>query len=365
MKKQILKKAIVGALVMITTFGSFRGVSAQTLTATVTETETAYETANGGLVDAIRNYLDRQKNGTKILSLPTVTAPKLESVLTPPAASVTTTEVTTKEETTVGRVSENGVPLPDDPAQQRDIDAIVELIREEGVLSGDTTEEILLKIHDYLCRTITYNKSLTGKHIRTLYGALILKDAVCVGYAFAFAYLCEQAGISCRTQISENGEHIWNVVELDGEDAYCVDVTWDDPDACDNAGNAYICYDNFLIRSSELERNGESHVAGRLGSYGSFSDKNGFWEHNGYKQSAFSIEDLIAAFDSQYRSGRNVLQVRYTDVTAYEQARHYLFDNSLEGTWEVLRHIGQLYDGEYVNYYGNDSTLTINVFLNA
>ncbi len=57
------------------------------------------------------------------------------------------------------------------------------------------------------------------------YGVLVDGDAVCQGYADAYAYLLSCVGIN-NTQISSQ-DHIWNAVEIDNQ-WYNVDVTWDD-----------------------------------------------------------------------------------------------------------------------------------------
>ena len=56
-----------------------------------------------------------------------------------------------------------------------------------------------------------------------LYGALIEKECVCEGYAEAFKYLCDEAGLHC-INVQREGEHMWNYVQLDGQ-WYSVDTT--------------------------------------------------------------------------------------------------------------------------------------------
>ncbi|MCQ2770692.1 MAG: hypothetical protein MJ236_02700, partial [Clostridia bacterium] len=106
-------------------------------------------------------------------------------------------------------------------------------------LSGVTNEmsdyEKSLRIHDALCKTVTYDYSLSGENIYNAYGALVEGSAVCQGYAKAYQYLLKQVGISSSvvTGLSYNvataqtDRHMWNIVLLDGE-YYLTDVTWDD-----------------------------------------------------------------------------------------------------------------------------------------
>ena len=90
-------------------------------------------------------------------------------------------------------------------------------------------------IHDYLVENITYDQKNDVDN-SNIYGALIKKTAVCEGYASAFKYLLDQLGIPCVTVygdgIDSNGSsesHAWNYVQMDDNQWYAVDTTWDDP----------------------------------------------------------------------------------------------------------------------------------------
>ena len=94
-------------------------------------------------------------------------------------------------------------------------------------------EEIILAIHDYLAITIEYpyddykeNKLVANDY--NIYGALVLKRAVCQGYAEAFLYLLNLFEIPCGIVSSKNANHAWNVV-LINDSWYHLDVTFDDP----------------------------------------------------------------------------------------------------------------------------------------
>ena len=88
-------------------------------------------------------------------------------------------------------------------------------------------------LHDRLAARVTYDG--TGANAHNAYGALVEGKAVCEGYAEAFQYLLQKAGIQSfiitgsssnpATGIPEG--HAWNAVRIDGR-YYHVDVTWDD-----------------------------------------------------------------------------------------------------------------------------------------
>ena len=115
-------------------------------------------------------------------------------------------------------------------------------------LSGITDDmsqfEIELYLHDYLVSHVTYD--LTASHAHDAYGALVEGRAVCEGYARAFQYLLQQAGIPSYvvTGKSKGEDHAWNLVKIDGA-YYYVDVTWDDQDN----NNKYYSYFNVTTET--------------------------------------------------------------------------------------------------------------------
>lgn len=81
-----------------------------------------------------------------------------------------------------------------------------------------------------------------------IYGAFCIRKIVCEGYARAYQYLCQRAGIQalyCTGYAYPNGSpvnHAWNILRIDGKYYYC-DPTFDDGMT---AGSTTVRYDNFL-----------------------------------------------------------------------------------------------------------------------
>ena len=102
----------------------------------------------------------------------------------------------------------------------------------EGIGDGDVWETAL-QIHDRLVDYIRYEASDKDQ---TLYGALVERRCVCTGYARAFQYLLNRAGIAAFTvegdavnsTVSEPERHAWTVFWLDEETCVYTDLTWDD-----------------------------------------------------------------------------------------------------------------------------------------
>jgi len=93
--------------------------------------------------------------------------------------------------------------------------------------------EKALGLHDYLIRTCEYDvkaaKEKDGTPLaRTVYSVLVRHLAVCEGYAMAYRYLLDAAGISSKAVFGVGIPHMWNYVQIEGK-WYHVDVTWDDP----------------------------------------------------------------------------------------------------------------------------------------
>ncbi|MDE6601643.1 MAG: InlB B-repeat-containing protein [Lachnospiraceae bacterium] len=126
-------------------------------------------------------------------------------------------------------------------------------------------------LHDYLTVNCEYDKENLDKNTvpsvsHSTYGVFANRTAVCDGYALSYKYLLQQVGIDCYMVTSEEINHAWNLIKLDGE-YYQVDVTWDDP-TWDLVGRSVHTY---MFRSDEsFDPAGapQKHSGGRV-TYGS------------------------------------------------------------------------------------------------
>lgn len=122
-------------------------------------------------------------------------------------------------------------------------------------------------IHHYLVSTVAYDydnlqtDTLPDSDF-TAEGALLDHRAVCEGYARAFSWLCEQAGLDelMISGTADNGSgsisHAWNQVKVD-DIWYNIDVTWDDPlvEGQIVTDGSNIVYDYFLVPDSVIAEN--------------------------------------------------------------------------------------------------------------
>ena len=91
----------------------------------------------------------------------------------------------------------------------------------------------LLLVHDNMCREIdfAYEDYINGEggdyELHTADGVLENGKGLCDGYAYVFKYFMDKAGITCRVLLSEDLNHCWNMVKINGY-WFHVDVAWDD-----------------------------------------------------------------------------------------------------------------------------------------
>lgn len=102
-----------------------------------------------------------------------------------------------------------------------------------STLSG-TDAEKLKQIHDWLATQAIYDETLELPNTRTAYGTMIEGRSVCSGFAYAYKYLANLAGLDVlyvtgkayNEKENEFEPHAWNIVKKDGE-YVLVDVTFD------------------------------------------------------------------------------------------------------------------------------------------
>lgn len=131
------------------------------------------------------------------------------------------------------------------------IDQSVNEIIKSVIRDNMSEYEKVLAIHDWICNNVTYGSGVNNSD-QDIYGAIVLKRAMCAGYAESFAYILNRLDIKSEVisgeSINKDGEsvtHAWNLVYIDGE-PYYFDVTWDD----DDSG---IIYDWFGVTSEEFK----------------------------------------------------------------------------------------------------------------
>ena len=127
-----------------------------------------------------------------------------------------------------------------------------------SAVTDDMTDYEKVKyFHDYLA--INVESSTDTEYVDSVYGALVEKRALCEGYAKAFSYLCNMAGIENMIVTGFTDiDHMWNMVKL-GDKWYHVDIGWDQPAApLRQKYPEMLLYQYFLVSDEVIENNSRS-----------------------------------------------------------------------------------------------------------
>lgn len=215
----------------------------------------------------------------------------------------------------------------------------------------------VVAIHDYLALTVEYDQEsaatgATDNNAHSAYGALVDRYCVCEGYTLAFIELMQRLEIPVTYVISDSMNHIWNMVQLDGE-WYHVDITWDDPIYGASGIEGWLNHAYLLVGDSTLKSN----------------------QHYGYQPDGVCGRDYPGAFWNDAASA-----VQFYGSDAYYLRKggtfgaKYLYRQSKSGVstqlmnlntvtdlwgWTTARPMA-LYDGEV---YVNDDTKVVAISL--
>lgn len=96
-----------------------------------------------------------------------------------------------------------------------------------NTLTG-TDEEKYTQIHDWIIDGATYDETTSVPNLRSVYGAIIQKNCVCAGFAYAYKYIADVAGLNVLyvTGIGQDEPHAWNHTWVN-QTWMLTDVTWD------------------------------------------------------------------------------------------------------------------------------------------
>ena len=124
--------------------------------------------------------------------------------------------------------------------------------------------EKALRLHDFLVHICDYDHVAKETNdqsslARTVYSALVRRKAVCEGYAMAYRYLLNAAGIVSDVAVSVSTSHIWNYVRIYGK-WYHVDVTYDNAFGVGSPSKgSNVCHHHFLMSDLKAKATGHSN----------------------------------------------------------------------------------------------------------
>ena len=154
----------------------------------------------------------------------------------------------------VERAFFDGEEIPEERDKARDLYQVCKGFLKELQSKKRSDYEKEKLIHDYIVRTVAYGypggKQEPDGDAYSAYGALVLKKAVCNGYAEAMKLLCDLSGVTCKmiSGTADGENHAWNLIKLDKE-WYHIDPTWDDPEPDDSSR---IMYTYFNVNDAQM-----------------------------------------------------------------------------------------------------------------
>ena len=224
-------------------------------------------------------------------------------------------------------------------------------------------------LHDRLLNGCRYNdkvkSSKDGWHYFSAYGAIVLGDAVCEGYAKAMQILLSKAGLPCLTirgesiVNDESEKHMWNVVELENE-WYHLDATWDDNDK-----DEFVTYEYFNVDSENINvthkinadietvRSGEKEVdVGSKARYNFFVPLCTSMNMNYYNREAVFIDEFDNASDTaviseivkKINGGEHYIYIRFGDSIEYSEYINMMFYKSPYKYYYYIDHANDMLD---------------------
>ena len=212
-----------------------------------------------------------------------------------------------------------------------------------------------LKIfHDYLA--VNVESSTDSPEADSIYGALVNKKALCEGYAKAFSYLCNLAGIENMIVTGyTNVAHMWNMVKLDGN-WYHVDVGWDKPS--DTLAELYpdmVLYQYFLAEDSVIENN---RIISEMLCEVPAADCSDMYYFNAENRYADSYEKALEIIEDGCRksidSGEKYFMIKLDSSNLYLQTAAQLIEPDADGLSDMDKIAEKLnFKGRisYTDYY--------------
>lgn len=238
---------------------------------------------------------------------------------------------------------------------------------------GDASDyEKELYIHDKLAEITDY-KTGPDTTVYTPYGLLVNREANCEGYSRTMQYLLKRLGVVARVisgvGVSETGteNHMWNVVTINGRE-YNVDATWDDYIINSSTG---VTSDEpshvFFNVSKEEMKDDHTPDEESLWEFCNYNDLN-YYEWNGllcdgYESASTAITRNLPSILNE---GKRTLELKFTDLDAYERAKVQLISNDriyyLISSANVLAKPGSKVDNTKLEYNTDPTHLTLRFF---
>ena len=187
-------------------------------------------------------------------------------------------------------------------------------------------------VYEYVILHTDYKQD--AKENQNICSVFLYGESVCQGYAKAVQYLLQRMGLQAAlvTGSVEEGEgHAWNLVRVDGA-YYYVDATWGDAsyemsgEKTEDASvrTPKINYDYLCVTTEQLEK---THVIDSVVTMPCCTavEANYYQQEDAYF-TGYDREHIRRLFERAYERGDEIVTLKCSDSTAYEEVRRMLLD---------------------------------------
>lgn len=204
---------------------------------------------------------------------------------------------------------------------------------------------------------------------QTICSVFLYGKSVCQGYAKAFQYLCQRAGIPAvlvTGTVEDGTPHAWTAVCCSGE-WYYADPSWGDvsyrTEDAEYAGmeengagadglREQVDYDFFLVTTEQISRTHTAEVLFTLPECVSLTDN--YYVREGLYFTRADVEQVAEAFETAAQEERGSVTLKCADETVYEA----LYERLL-----TQQEIFQYLPGDSVSFAASQEQLTLTFFL--
>ena len=204
---------------------------------------------------------------------------------------------------------------------------------------------------------------------QTICSVFLYGKSVCQGYAKAFQYLCQKAGIPAvlvTGTVEDGTPHAWTAVCCSGE-WYYADPSWGDvsyqtegakEDGAEESGSdpdgrrEQVDYDFFLVTTEQISRTHTADVPFPLPECVSLTDN--YYVREGLYFTRADMEQVAKAFETAAQEERGSVTLKCADETVYEA----LYERLL-----TQQEIFQYLPGDSVSFAASQERLTLTFFV--
>lgn len=200
-----------------------------------------------------------------------------------------------------------------------------------GMLPSDADEYTIARMaYEFVINTTDYARDADQN--QNIQSVFLGHSSVCAGYARAYEYLLQQAGMECAyvegSIVDTDEDHAWNLVRIGDVYTY-VDPTWGDPTYAGDVDQSVldstqgIIYDYLCLTTEEIVR--DRHAFADPEAWPPCTSTEYDWYvRAGSYYDAYDEEALSGTFWAQVNAGSRMVACKFGNDEAFSQAQEAL-----------------------------------------